>query len=152
VEANVRGLRPVERELLERAAAGDVLDLSDRAGDERQVAAVVVAHLSGGQRGPVHAKGVQLVGATIDGQLDLQYATLTVPLRLVRCELAEGVDLVEAEAPLVDLAGCEIGVGMNADGLRARRLSLYEARVDGAVELRGSSISTRQARCGCRTP
>jgi hypothetical protein len=134
-------LRAVERELLERAAAGDVVDLSDRPRAESTVAAAVVADLCGGRRWPVHAKGVQLVGATIDGPLDLQYATLAVPLRLLRCELADGVDLGEAEAPLVDLAGCSIGRGVRADGLRARRLSLFEAQVDGAVELRGAVIA-----------
>lgn len=131
-------LTPAEQELIDACARGEVLDrrvgedtLDDPAnaedwGPDRTLRAEVVRALATGAREdwPVHEHGVQLAGFKIEGELDLESATLPRPLRLERCALDSQLLLAHASTRTVHLSG-SILPGVDADS----------ARVDGDLWL-----------------
>jgi len=129
-----------EAELVSCAAAGIVCDLTDRDPDDRHVDAALVVDLCLGRHGEVHPKGLRLVGAVLDGPLDLAFATVTVPIRLDDCQIAGGVDIAEAALPVFLLHRCRIDGAVRAPGVRVRYLRLVGTQVAGPVLLRGAVV------------
>jgi hypothetical protein len=139
VSVNDDDLTPVERELVDHCAAGTICYLFDRPDDQRRVSASVLYELCVRTRWPVHAKGVQLAGASIDEPLDFQYATLRIPLVLHGCNIAARLTLSDAIAPGIDLIGCAIVDELNAELLRAHHLALHGSTVK-VLRLTGARI------------
>ena len=87
----------------------------------------------------VHAKGVIIIGAKIDGDMDFGSSTLHRPLLLVYCAIGEIV-LYIAETRFLNFSGCTTGPIM-ADGLSAKGpLFLKGTKVTGEVRLIGAEI------------
>jgi hypothetical protein len=51
----------------------------------------------------VHPSGIGIAGARITGSLDLSYATVTLPITLLDCAIADGLDLSFARIESIDL-------------------------------------------------
>lgn len=81
----------------------------------------------------VHPKGVQIMGATIIGELDFEDRTLTRPLWLERCAITDGITLDRARARVLGIQDCPDIGGIAAD-------SLYLA---SSLFLRGSTVTGR---------
>jgi hypothetical protein len=133
-------LSPIERELANHAAAGTAFDLSRRLDHERRIRPDVLYELCVGTTEPVHAKGVRLIGAVIDQPLDLESASLRVPLTLERCELRRDVILRGAAAPAVHVTQCRLLGRLDASRLRVGHLRLSRTTVDQPVLLAGATI------------
>ena len=145
-------LTALEKALLGQASAGGVLDLADSAspaypaGEDndppRSIRADVLRHLLSQAEWPVDAKGVQLRGASISGQLDLEAATLRCPLRLEDCTFLDPrpVVLNFATAPLIVFTRCRLA-GISGDSLQVTaNLALRDSDITGPVVLSGGRI------------
>lgn len=139
-------LTGAEAELAAAVAAGEKLDLSRRA-DHVVRASVIRDLLRGADGDPC---GVQLIGARITGELDLDMIHTAVPLMLSDCVFDERPRMFHCEIPAVELDGSTLP-GLFAEGLRTRYFSmaggratgtvdLDNARIDGNVDLAGSSL------------
>ncbi|MFI6687113.1 hypothetical protein [Streptomyces sp. NPDC050485] len=119
----------LEEELRRHAVSGEMFDLEpgkvvDRRdmhtwGPERTVSTAVLRDLLVNvQQEPVHAKGVRLRGARIDGSLDLESAILRCPLVLEDCYLgcSEPLNLKFATASQLSLVRCNLA-GLTGDML-----------------------------------
>lgn len=89
-----------------------------------------------------HEKGVQLVGAWIEGPLDLEGAQLENALLLFRCWATEPVRLRGARTRALNFGGCRLTQGLDADGLRADGPVFLRSgfHASGGVILRGARI------------
>ena len=114
----------VEQALLDRVVAGDVLDLeggavADRPIDattirswkswrpERTIRATIIRNiLLGRLAADPDPHGVRLRGARIEGTLDLENLTSTIPIELTECLLTDGVIARSANLPAVTLRRC----------------------------------------------
>jgi hypothetical protein len=153
-----------EQELREAILAGRLVDW--RTGDaraddpvhgagwdaQRTVAAALLAELLTNEQGPLRPRALQLAGARIVGQLDLEATELVCPLLLRGCWFAEPVVLDEARASAVRLPGChlpglsskqlttrgnlELNDGFTADG----EVSLAGAHIGGSINLNGATL------------
>ncbi|OAN48877.1 hypothetical protein A6A05_02515 [Magnetospirillum moscoviense] len=89
----------------------------------------------------VHPKGVQIRGATIIGELDFEDRTLTRPLWLSECTIADGINLRGARAKVLGFQDCPKIGGIEAGELRVdRSLLLRRSTVKGRVYLIGADI------------
>ena len=122
-------------------------------GEDRTVRADVIYALCLGLRDdwPVHAKGVRLRGARIDGQLDLEAAVLTRRLQLQDCYLDQPVVLRYATAPSIQMIDCWVP-SIAADGLRtsgdvflkgvtASQVSFLGANIGGSLMCSGGTFT-----------
>jgi hypothetical protein len=57
----------------------------------------------------VHPSGIGVAGARITGELDLSYLSLALPLTLIDCAIADGIDLSFAHIRSIDLRKCWTG-------------------------------------------
>ncbi len=95
------GLTPAEKTLLDKARQGEPADFksddeetdkpenADNWGDDRRIRADLLYWLCVDREASelVHAKGVQLGGAKVEGPLDFEGATLPHPLSLFGCAM-----------------------------------------------------------------
>ena len=112
-------------------------------GKERTVRAAVLRWLCTERqaRDLVGPKGVQLAGARVEGQLDLE--DLEIPFRLgfLFCALEAGVNLMEARASGILFGQCKTGP-IRADRARIRGiLWLIKGFTNGGVSLGGAKIA-----------
>ena len=150
-------LTRVEKALSACAARGEVLDVTSAAGDERRVRASVIYSLCTMERG-VHARGVRLTGAVVDGLLDLESTTLLVPLVLTGCVLGDpaqpngmAINLQQAMAPRISLSRCRLHGALNAAELRVdHAVSFAELHAIGPVMLRSAAINGTLSLSGAR--
>ncbi len=106
------------------------------------VRASFVAGLLRGEHGPLPAIGLSADELVVDGELDLTYAEIAVPVVFAHCAFPDGVDLSRAMTRDLGFVDCEIGTPA-ADtaaseppaGLRARR-----ARVEGDLTISGCTF------------
>ena len=64
-------------------------------------------------------KGLRVLGAKVEGQLDLESATVDFPLSFTRCFFAENFILCEAEIRGLHLVGTHVA-GINAEGVKVK--------------------------------
>jgi hypothetical protein len=142
---------PVEQRLIDSVVCGDVLDLAGGEpvdegamrswGDDRTVSASVIRDLV---RGRLVAEpdphGLRLRGARITGQIDLENITSDLALELRDCLLPSGLNLRNAQLPVVTLTGCRIEKTPNSDDapidatrLTTRVLSFANSTVTAAA-------------------
>jgi hypothetical protein len=160
----------VEQALLERVAAGQMLDL---VGDEFVVDQkdLIPAMRSWGPEHTIRAAvirdilrsssvanpdpcGLRLRGARIEGTLDLEYLTSGLHIELIECLLTDGVLLRGASLPAVTLQRCFVThpdkPPLNADRLITGMLVLTRSIVDahsedGGVRLNGAHLGQLKA-------
>ena len=142
-------LSDAERRVVEHAVRGEICELgtgepSEGAqwGEERVVRASVIYALCCGAHGGsvVHAKGVRIRGARIEGMLDFEDAVLQAPLHLLRCFIGEPMCFERARLPAIFLTGSYTH-GIRADGLYAKEVALNNGFcAKGEVRLRNATI------------
>ncbi len=136
----------LETRMIRSACAGEPLDLlgplTDRAmldadvmqgwGQDQSIQAAQLQRLLVVPGPRLHAKGVQLRGIRISGQLDLESAKLLCPLRLEDCYLdgAFPVILDYAEVSLLAFIRCRLG-GLSGSTLKATK----------GIDLTGSTLT-----------
>ncbi len=89
----------------------------------------------------IDPRGLRIYAARISGELDLSFTTVKFPLLLVRCRIAEEMNLRDAQVEFLELSGSFLS-GLVGDGIRVRGdLNLSEGfRSDGEVRLLGADI------------
>jgi len=150
-----------ERALCDGYARGEVVDLrtgdpvrddpatSATWGPDRTVRATVVAELllGAGAREP----RLRLSGARITGRLDLSYADLAGPVEFADCGFDAEVSFAEATTRSIGFLRCHLP-GLDCDtiavrshlvlvGSRIGQLSLYNAGIEGQLDLSGAHLS-----------
>jgi len=125
-----KDLTPAEKILLAKARKGELADFrsgdketdrpenADNWGDQRRVRADLLYWLCTDREASelVHAKGVRIVGAKVEGGLDFEAATLPHPLVLIHCAIPENIILLHAQTRTIILSGSHTGP-ISADGL-----------------------------------
>ena len=95
----------------------------------------------------VDPKGIHIGAAKIDGQLDLAYATVPVPLGFWKCAFPCDVNLVQASTYTLMFNGSFIhgsgSIALNADGIQVNgSMFLCDGfRARGAVRLVGATLT-----------
>jgi hypothetical protein len=105
--------------------------------------------LGGEECARVHELGVDLRGAWIDGNVDLDFCTSVAPITLRDCAIAGGITFSRAELKAVSLAGTSVR-GLTGDGARLRgdlflrrgfhsrgEVKLLGAKIEGNFEASG---------------
>jgi hypothetical protein len=161
-------LTPQEERLIACAARGDVwtpeaegeeepdLDPANATGwnANRTLRAAVIRCLASGEiwpgktaPPPVGPKGLQIDGARITGDLDLEGVTIDCRIALSRCALDGDVTLVDAQARTISFVGSLLAQGCNAQRLHTRgNLHLRGGfTAKGAVDLAGAKIDGQLA-------
>lgn len=117
-------LTAAEERLIAACGTGEVAWFGDErpttGTDENTIRATLIRHilLGGCDDVPVHAKGVQILGAWITGVLDLQSCDSSLNLYLSDCYICAAPILQDARLGSVMLPGCEV------PGLKAHRLTV----------------------------
>ena len=137
-------LLPAEVALVKCASLGQECDLTDQADNE--VRGEMLSALLGGEGPrdetgstcwPIHHTGLRLRGARVSGVVNLRNVQLSVPLCLHCCEVDGRLSLEDASTKTLELSGCVMSGGLDADGIK----------VDGSVSLdRGFASPTYQVR------
>ena len=143
-------LTDAERQVVEHAARGEICELgtgepSEGAqwSEDRVVRASVIYALCCAADGSsvVHAKGVRIRGARIEGMLDFEDAVLQPPLHLLRCFIGEPMSFERARLPVLCLTGSYTH-GIRADGLDAKEVVLNKGfSAKGEVQLLDAAIA-----------
>ena len=80
-------------------------------------------------------KGVRVLGAKIDGRLDLEGATIPFPIVLTFCTIEEGIDFRDAEVVRLELNFSKLGP-VRASGLRSKSgVSFLNVKIAGQLDL-----------------
>lgn len=127
-----------EDSLAAAACRGAALDLSDR--DDRRIDATVLRELLRGGRGDPAPQAVNLRGAVVTGELDLDGVRTEIPLRLRSCEFTEPISVNYAHLAVLDLTGSTIPA-LYGDNLRCEHdLVLAALRCSGGINLVDAEI------------
>lgn len=138
------GLTPSEAILLEKA--GDMAPAAfgsrDEAHDHRLRAKLLYWLCTDADATKhVHVKGVWVEGATVEGVLDFEGATLLHPLWLINCVIPEEIVFRDAQTHSIKLSGSRTG-SISADRLTARGyVELMNIEVNGKIGLSGADIA-----------
>lgn len=138
-------LTPLETRMVAAAGTGEVLGPNGDPTDPRSttIRAEVLRHLLVEAKGPMSDKGVQLRGLRIEGQLDLEAATLRCPLRLEDCrfESPAPVNLNYASVSLLSFRSCTVP-GLSGTMLTvSKNLDLTGSTLTGPLALAGADIT-----------
>jgi hypothetical protein len=149
-------LSPAEQALWDAYPGCVMLDLHDAEGTDgpqRTVRAEVVTALLRGANPAAagQSAGVRLTGARVTGILDLNCATVTVPLQFWDCQFDEVPDFTDAVVRGIRFLRCELpGFDarlMTADGdvdfrgsIVRGRLNLIRSRITGELRLTGAQL------------
>nr|WP_236071352.1 membrane-associated oxidoreductase [Streptomyces polyasparticus] len=108
---------------------------------ERTVRAEVIrALLLGDASGPGEVPGLHLIGARIYGLLNLQYAEIPHPVRLIACHFEQPPDFRGAQTRQLDLSASHLPALM-ATAIRVDDvLRLTDCRISGSVELGSAQV------------
>jgi hypothetical protein len=134
--ATPHGLLTAEEALLRAAARGEICDLGDARPALPTDANLIRAGflrfllLGGDDQAPVHERRIELRGACIDGDIDLDSLVITRPLWLARCRVRGRLTAHSANLGGLRLTGAHI------DGI-----SCHAAQIDGAVSLSDGFVS-----------
>ena len=129
-----------ERLLLEKVQSGKFADVSDLPDTTVRAALLYDLCVRPDDYG-VDPKGIQLIGARVTGQLDLEATTVVRPVWLWKCHFEAPIILRDARTRTVSLQGCTVP-GISADRLRSEgMLSLRGVKIEGNVRLIGANIN-----------
>lgn len=149
-------LRPAEKELLAACRLGNRAEIGtvrpEQSNQDNSVRAEFLRFLAlgGDERAPVHEHGIQVVGAWIEGVLDLEAARVTSPLTLFICHFDAPPIFRDARiAGTLNLEGCElpglVGNRMVCEGSIFFRNGFVAT---GKVDLHSARITNNLA-CSC---
>ncbi len=132
--ADFGNLHPAEKILLEKCAIGAAATIGNGVpadGSDRfkivRASFLRFLLLGGDEQAPVHEQGVQLFGAWIQGELNLENCHVPHRMALSECKFDEPIIAIDAHiAGLLFLSGSHLQKGLSADRLRC----------DGGVFLR----------------
>jgi len=118
-------LKPAEQKLLNACRNGEIADIAEQeqrlteSTKKNTVRASFLRFLAlgGDEHAPVHDQGVQLYGAWVDGDLDLEGATLPHSLSLTYCHLTNIILRHSDIHGCVGFQGCHVVKGLSADGM-----------------------------------
>ncbi len=146
--ADFGDLHPAEKILLDQCAKGKVAEIGNGVPvDSSDCNKIVRASflrfllLGGDAQAPVHEKGVQLSGAWIKDQLNLENCLVPHRMTISRCKFDQPIIAIDAHiAGLLVLSGSYLRQGLRADRLRCDNgiflgdgfRSLAEVRICGA--------------------
>ncbi|MEI2578608.1 hypothetical protein [Scytonema sp. PRP1] len=86
-------------------------------------------------------RGICIIGAKVEGYLDLSFATIEVPLLFIRCTFSESISLLQARLRFLSLKRTHV-ISINATGIQVEGSVLlkdgFEAK--GEVRLLGAFI------------
>ncbi|PHS79275.1 MAG: hypothetical protein COB59_02875, partial [Rhodospirillaceae bacterium] len=84
--------------------------------------------------------GIQIKGARISGELNLEFATLSQPLVIISSHITQAPKLNECNLPTLMLNGCDLP-GLQADGMNCKgAVFLENIHAHGVVHLVGAKI------------
>jgi hypothetical protein len=114
------GLTTAETLVLDAATEGTYAEFLGREESKTAIRAELLYWLCVSREAAnmLHAKGVCISGATIQGNLDFETATLQYPLRLHQCSISDGAVFDRAVARVLDFSGSTIA-SFSAPGLLA---------------------------------
>ncbi len=138
-----------ERLLLEKAQSGERTDVSELPDPTVRADLLYDLCVHPDDRG-VDPKGIQLEGARVTGQLDLEGTTVVRPVWLWKCHFEAPIILRDARTRTVGLQGSTVP-RISADRLRLEgMLSLRQVMIEGEVRLAGANINGN-FECGAAT-
>ena len=161
-------LLPAEQKLLDCSATGKEARFGDRApADDSDPTKIVRASflrfllLGGDEQTPVHEKGVQLIGAWIEGPLELSGCYVPHGMALMACTLNKRIEAYHAHiAGLFVLNRSRLLEGLGADGLRcdssvflrygfrsADGVRFVNAQIGGDLNCTGAQLAPDKKRC-----
>ncbi len=142
-------LSKAEQKLCDESWSPDLVTVSDScpdadAGDDLQIRAdflrYVILKGYGEEKVPLHETGVQLFGARITGQLDLQGCDIPQNLNLKSCHFDQAPFLLDAKLRGLYLEGSTLP-GLLADRLRtAGNVHLQKVTASGEIRLLGAKL------------
>lgn len=149
------GKTKVDKNLFAATAKGEFADYSsekdeendpanaDKWGDERVIKAEQIQWLCTDPKAAklVTHKGIQVIGARIEGELDLQFAKISFPLYFFKCAFKKEINLQDAQIWALYLIGTHTGP-IIADSLNVKG-SIYlndGFKAEGEVRLPGATI------------
>jgi hypothetical protein len=97
----------------------------------------------------LHERGLRIVGASVEGALDLQCCAVAYDLELRNCRIAAAPKLEHARLQGLRLNGSAFP-GLHGEWLEAREISLDGATVHGEVRLIGAKIRGKLDCDDCR--
>jgi hypothetical protein len=127
-------------------------------------------------RALLDSHGIEVVGAWIDGRLELSFLSrLNVPIKLLRCQIPGGISMPSAELSNLELPGSSIGdnrawglhLAIDGQGVKihgnvllsdgfksSAKVDLYGAQIDGGLFCSGghSQIRVKKRRFACAWP
>ncbi|HLN39888.1 MAG TPA: hypothetical protein VK337_19070 [Xanthobacteraceae bacterium] len=141
-------LRPAEKMLLEACQTGEFASIADERPKEKsndnsiRPTFLRFLTLGGDDEAPVHEKGVQLNGAWIDGDIDLESCRISAPLYLWNCTIVGQLIVLFADVHTLSLEGSKMQ-GIEGSGLRCRGFLFFRNcfHATGEVRLIGAHIS-----------
>jgi len=138
------GLLPAEDALLACARQGELCVLDKHEKPPIRASFIRFLALGGDDEVRVHEKGVDLLNATIEGQLDLTQCKDVLPLALDDCTLSSNgpVLLRDAHLTLLSLQGSTVPGGITADRATVEGSVLLRsgARIEGEIRFSGAQI------------
>lgn len=148
--AEIAALNPTEPEqqLIDACRQGVKCTLGDGTRPEtadpaRTIRAEILRYLilGGCEDCRVHAQGVCLLGARIDGELNLNFATITGPITLLHCQFSSAVLAVSTQLVTLCLDGSRILCLVAQDAEVRNSLSLRNGfEAENGVTLKNASI------------
>ncbi|MGW4058649.1 hypothetical protein ACWEGE_10220 [Amycolatopsis sp. NPDC004747] len=148
------GLTKFERQVVDTSLCGEVAktattmtveELAVTDDPDLRVRADLLRDLLRGLHGDLDPRGIQIVGARVVGQLDLDHVTAVTGLRLFRCALPDDIVCRHARLRHLQLTGSLL-TALNAEGLRIDgNLHMQDATITGtakhgAIRLDGAHI------------
>ena len=158
--AEFQPLQPAETELLQACAEGKVTELGKERPIEKTKVNTVRASfirflaLGGDDEAPIHERGVQLMGAWIEGDLDLKGAVTASGLSLKHsyfesppmfrdAEIAGTLTLSGSQIPGLQAARlqCKGSLFMSGGFTSIGEVRLLGAQIDGNLECKGATLN-----------
>lgn len=88
-----------------------------------------------------HPKGLRIIGATIQGNLDFEDCTIPRPVGLVECIIAGNINLHRANGNVLGFFSCPLIGSIGANRLElSRSLFLHKSTIRGALKLIGARV------------
>jgi hypothetical protein len=149
-----KDLTPSEEILVEKARKGEPADFTtgdketdkpenaDTWEDDRRIRANLLYWLCVDREASelVHAKGIEIRGAKVEGKLDLEVATVPHRLGLFDCAIPEGIIFRDAQTRTIALSRSHTGPIVADRLITQGSVFLRNTQVKGEVRLLGANI------------
>jgi len=146
-ETGEEGVNPAEKWVVAQTAAGEMADLSKRFPEEKDrwlSAHFLEQLLMGSLPGfKLHRKGVRIIGALIDGPIDLENAQILCEVQLRRCRFSSANFRRASFAGVVLLDGSTFRAGVNFNSTKVEGgASFKDAVFEGPANFVGADIAS----------